>query len=133
RGVAELRDEPRREVRARGQRIGDREVAELLLHQHPVEIAAADAAEFLRHRDRGQALIGDLRAQLRAAAAVGLPDLAQQFRRGLDHEELVYRVAECELLLFEDEVHDYVASSCPRRRASSFAFTLWASPAFFPR
>jgi hypothetical protein len=116
-GTRQLVQHPHREIAGGGQRIGNREVTQFLLYQHPVQITQRDAAERFRHGKCGQALIGELGAQIGRATALRFPDLAQHFRRRFDHQELADCVAEGELLFFKGEVHAQALGSPSMRSA----------------
>ena len=107
-------EQARSEVGGIAQRIRNGVVAQLLGHQRPGHVIHAQATAGFRHGQRGQALFGNLAAQIRAAACIGFPDFTEHLRRRLGHQKAADGAAKRQLIFGKGEVHRPLLTSAGR-------------------
>ncbi|MDT4855014.1 hypothetical protein FQZ97_893470 [compost metagenome] len=99
------------------QGFGQGGVAAFLGQQDEVQLVHVQAAETFRHRDGGEAQFGELGPEFIAAAALGLPELADALGCHFVGEEGTHVALEQQLVVAEGEVH-----GAPVMRAACQAF-----------
>ena len=83
-----------RDQRGVHQRLGQCHIAALLCQQHEIQRVHAEATVLLRHRDSGEAQLGQLLPQGPVTASVRLPACADALGCHLVHQKIAHRFLE---------------------------------------